>query len=407
MANRHRERELPKTYGTYTKTEYGLLFDEEVHTLSAKSEVMDDEVVPNFRRRIARGEVINNHCSYVVESSTAGGGSYTAINALGETVYVGSGGSQTLYHKGLHPSCSLGSKPVSVNVDNLFQAAKMNAIANIDSTPYAMMEDAFEIRETLRFLRKPLGSLSKLSKSYRKAVKQRNGFKAKNVKELLKDASDVWLQYRFAATPLVRSAMDIHESLTTAKRKYPKRLVARGFSDDEEIIISEPRCFFSADQYDDFRHTSTRTNEIKAGILYQVSNPLRDVRFRYGMRAKDVPETLWAIMPYSFMVDRVVDISGSIRSLTNLLDPNVEILAGWVTEKETLESKLQHISETLPGWTLVIVGDEVVEQEFTYSRTVWSPGASDAMPTFDIKGLVSDAKYITDLCALTLQRMSF
>lgn len=403
---RHREREVPEVQGTYQKYKYGAPYTSQVQTLYHKLEVMDDSVVPNFQRRIKRGEVINNHCTYVVETTTCGGGSYTAANPPGNTVYTSSGGSQTSYHASFYTGYGIRSLP-NPNTEDLHQAAKMKAIANIDSTPYAMSEDAFEIRETLRFLRNPLRTLAGLSRSFKRAVKSRTRLSVKNAGDVVKDAADVWLTYRFAATPLVKSAMDIHHSLTVQERTRPPRAIARGVAQSSNTTLSEPRCYYNATVYDDFRRNEMDNTVVRSGIMYEVTNPLYDFQFRYGLRAKDIPETLWAVLPYSFVVDRVVDISSSIRALTNLLDPNVKILTGWVTTKQELENQLEHLAQYNPPWTVSIDGDLVVDHKFTYDRAVWTPTAFDTVPVVDFNGLIEDAKSITDLCSLILQRLRF
>jgi hypothetical protein len=142
---------------------------------------------------------------------------------------------------------------------------------------------------------------------------------------------------------------------------------------------------------------------VRAGILYEVSNPVVNFQYKYGLRFKDIPTTLWAVLPLSFMVDRFVNISNFFGGATNLLDPNVKILGAWVTSKrERLQSiGVRSISES--GYTSTIVPDDIVDKTFLYAREVWEPSLVDAIPSLDIKGLVNSSAKVTDLLALVIQ----
>jgi hypothetical protein len=102
------------------------------------------------------------------------------------------------------------------------------------------------------------------------------------------------------------------------------------------------------------------------------------------------------------MVDRVVNISDSIRGLTNLLDPSVKILAGSLTEKTDRKFSAQLISQSSSGYAVSINADVFHDDQFSYNRTVWKPTASDTLPPVQIGGLVRDVTSTTDLLALIL-----
>jgi hypothetical protein len=405
---RSRNRETGPWTGTTSVYHNGSLTGTPTYPIYESSEAMVDYVTPNFRKAIASGAIINNPVSYEKSSLQAeGGGFIRAVHPDDpENVYEYIGGSIT--QTGV-TYCWNFSEVGHLNVDSTasVDAAKFYAVANIDSTPYAFLEDTFEIRETLRFLRNPIGSLVKLSKEFKKVVKTKR--KSKSVPHVAKAISDVWLEYRFAFSPLLRSVDDAIDYLHKDLAKTPERRTARGFSKSE---LRKSGTFFGrtynhvASPTWHFDRSTQRRVEVRAGILYAVSNPVDGVRFDLGIRNKDIPETIWAIMPYSFMVDRVANISKSIRGLTNLLDPNVEVLAGWVVTKDDKQTVYRLTDHVSGGWIIQTLGDNVRRKDFTYNRVKWSPTASDTVPPVDIGGLVKDATSIADLLALVYSNIT-
>jgi hypothetical protein len=291
-----------------------------------------------------------------------------------------------------------------VNHDLTDEGAKQRAIASIDPTPYAFGEDLLEIRETLRFLRNPADSLFHLSKSFRRTfnqLKRQRKLSSKNVKhygDLFQALSDVWLQYRFAASPLIRSSIDVLEAYSEKSKaiNHPPRRTARGF---ENFTFSE-----SVEQsYDGMYFDTTRdvNASYKASILYTVTNPVYDWKYRLGLRTKDVPTTIWQIMPYSFMVDRLLDITSFSKGVINLGDPNVKILAGSVTYKSEDKKTYRHSDHVQAGWSMSINGELQEIKDFSYIRTTWQPSVYDTIPGFTPGKVVDSATKIADLITLS------
>jgi hypothetical protein len=302
-------------------------------------------------------------------------------------------------------------------------------VAQIDSTPYAFGEDVGEVRETLRFLRHPFSSLLKLGKNFERDVLRASKRKLKSKRQLIiadirrrKFLSDnlaykpsirranalaqVWTEYQFAAAPLVRSALDALEAATFYREAQPpKRVTARGFAESTVDITDEAKRYWTAGIFDTFTRRRQLVRECHTGILYQVSNPVQDTKWLLGLRLKDVPETAWQLMPYSFMLDRVLNISRIVRGVTNLLDPTVRILAGWVVAKDADTRELTYVSQARnDGWTVVVSGDLLRDDVFSYRRDTWIPSMSDVVPPVTPRGLIDDASKTADLVSLVYQR---
>ncbi len=376
------------------------------HLLSSETRAMSDYVTPGYRRIVRSGGIVNTPCSMVVTSHTCGGGTYSAKNTYSGVTYALTGNYSTTKH-GLSQAATGGHwgsvAQANLDLEPLVAKAKLQALAQVDSTPYAFAEDVAELRETLLFLRNPVRDLVRHSRAFKKYVNALRKKKKYRGFDPASAFSDAWLQYRFAISPLVRSITSLLDARQTTTTRH-KRRVARGFARGKDQEESQ----YGYNRYSTALTFATRAShsaEIKAGIIYEVANPVDDWRFKYGLRYKDIPVTLWAIAPYSFMVDRVVQVSDSIRGLTNLLDPYVEIKAGFVVTKEDLSSQVRWTGDDHPQTNVTLFGDTVADTAFRYSRQVWTPTLKDTLPKFNIKGLATDASTLTDLLTLVYKNL--
>lgn len=384
-------RELP---GFWKQTEFGgpIMYH-------YSNEGITDKVTSGFHKKIAEGEVVINpvsHVKYSAKSNHSGRYEWTRSDG---SIYKESAPSLTSMQIQRYPHYMCSIPPEPTPSWDMTAATRLQALGSVDRTPYSFAEDIAEMRETLRFLRNPLQSLRNLSKELSDDVSN-----LLNRRKALKRAdaiADVWLQYQFAFMPLVRSASDAIDAFGQ-QVKRPKRRTARGvsvFSDSDSVEQQIATWLSSAS------HTVTTT--ARSGILYEVSNPLGDWKFKYGLRFKDIPETLWAIFPYSFMVDRVLNISQAVRGFASFLDPNVKMLGAWDSVKKTRITTISWLGHISP----IVVSVEVDEPDTwsetfeTYDRSQWIPTFSDLVPELRIKGLVDTSSKIADLAALIYARV--
>jgi hypothetical protein len=296
-----------------------------------------------------------------------------------------------------------------INVPSGIDIAKTKAIANIDPVPYAFGEDLFEIGETIKFLRSPLQSVDDLMRAFAKKRVDIDNSIRKPAQKVLALAS-LWNQTRFALIPLISSAMDVLELYNERhKRKRPNpRRTARGFFQarnemDEDVFTYDVPTYPVANS--SFQQSAWRDLDVKASILYQMSNPIEGWRFDLGLRNKDILLTLWQIVPLSFMLDRLLNISDAIRGLVNLADPNLTIFAGSVRHKYNSYHSYQLVSQSVPGWTATINGDQRTWFSGTYNRQPWSPSVFEIIPTFTPEYVVKDVSSILDLIAIIISRV--
>lgn len=369
-------------------------------TLHHTVETMDDVVTQDFAERSGSGEVIINPMTYVKDSTeTIGSGYHEWVSNTNQTyIKTGPGMTEAVILRNASGVVPAPNAPEPSY--DMSSAAKHQALGNIDRSPYAFMEDVFEFRETLRFLRNPLGSIRKLSKEFNRDVRV---LKKRYRQKSLADAiADVWLQYQFAFSPLLRSSLDLIEAQQD-KTHRPERRTARGSSKFEDMA--------SAHEEVNGRLSTSSVQVMlveRAGVLYEVANPLNDWRYKYGLRFKNIPETLWAVLPYSFMVDRVWDISESIRGITAFLDPNVKILGAWTTTRSETITARTYLGYEGPNVQSVVsmVPDTYQTKRFVYSRASWNIEVGDFVPGTELEGLINSSTKIADLAALIYRNIT-
>jgi hypothetical protein len=352
-------------------------------------ETIEDTVHPEWRERIARGEIINDPVEYT---------RIAIFRDLGKYEYT-SNGKQYLFEGSLESYYGyFVPAQESVDLPGLIADAKLGAIANLDSTPYAMLEDVFEVKETLRFLRNPLKTFMKTSKSFKKTrrSKQRRGLSRE------KALASSWLEYRFAVMPLLNSVSNLVSGIAQgpeAIKLRPRRVTSYRTdkkSSDSAVSISNKN----------YERTSTSEIEARAIINYYVTNPIEGYRQLFGFRAKDIPVGLWNVVPLSFMVDRMFDMSSAMKAGLNLSDPDIHIRFGCVSTKSRKQRSCRFLGSThysVSNQNVTHHGSGYTYLNFDYERQPWSPGVGDIVPRLKPLGLVNSLTKTADFIALIIQ----
>jgi hypothetical protein len=390
---RHRERVIRAStndasyyrqgYGTTYYNTYTDFEDEDFHDIK----------VEDFYKRISAGEVIMTQCEHVKTGQYVIGAGRHHFTLTNNTIVKKDGPSLSSMERMRIPGYVLGLLPEPTETFDRLTAAKLRAIATIDKTPYKFLEDVGEAHKTIRFLKSPMKALLDLIKTFWLAVRRLR-------KDFLLDipaaVARAWLEFRFAFTPLVISMRKLLESFCS-DFKYPERMSSYGvssdrLSDSQNLNVSEHISSSSID----FDYT------YRATIVYEVTNPINDWKRKYGLRFKEIPETIWALTPYSFMIDRVVDITSAISALVSFLDPKINILGGcWSKDSKT---RRLYTYEGYFGANVksheVLTTDTDVQWIHRYYREPWVPTIADLVPPFVIGGLTNSIKSLIDLWAL-------
>jgi hypothetical protein len=372
-------------------------------TLLSGNQTIVDTVTPRFRERFKAGEIINNSVLLTKTSvlNTSGGSRRDLTVSNGNyTDFVGDGNLNDFMIQ-FFAGWAYTPLVSSLNVSDLTQQAQQRALANLDRAPYSVAEDLATIRETVKFIRRPMGSLLDLAKRWDKQVLKRSG--RTNSLRRAKLIADAWTEYRFAFKPLMKTVQTVYSSLTDSISVRPARLVAHGYSegrytfgDVQKVTANEITWSRKID------HSA----KYHAAVIYMHSNPVMDWRDKYGLRVKDIPELWWDLVPLSFVVDRVFDVGTGLRALSAIADPELKILGGSVTSRNEKITSYSYYKEKFPATRIVtIVPDLSTTKTYTYQRTVWQPSVLDVVPPILPGNLVKDLTSIADVAALIVQRL--
>lgn len=365
------------------------------------SDSISDYVTPLYHRKIADGVIINNPCTYSrVFTRSRGSGMVTASYKSNPSNSYSQSGAvtyarmyQNLSYLGLSDTTTESAREKAVS------DVKQSAIANIAKSQWSFGEDVAEARETMRYLRRPAASLAEVSKAFERKARNLYYRYGNRTKAL----SGAWASYRFAMLPLQRSLEDIVKS--SFDRNIKEFEAGQRLSARSKLTLngSSSRTTPVGTRV----YSETRSDEIiyHAYILYETSSPLKGWQYRYGLRFRDIPSTAWQVVPYSFMVDRVANVTKCVQGATNLADPSIRILAAGVVSKRDTLKTCRFITDTNPLWTFSANGETIEYGDFTYNRTTWTPEASDTLPSIDLRGLVNDTTKVLDLLALTTLRL--
>lgn len=413
----------PSTTGTCTETwNPGGVGTPVTSVLYSEFSTMSDVSTVDFRERLKEGEYINNPMSLTYQKvSHVGSWSYT--RQQGSTIYrVNGNGSLYEWAQKTHfPSLGLPAFPSqSTKESAAMRSAQLRCLASMDKTPHAFLEDILTIRSTVHLLKgEPINNLWRLSKTFRKnVVRMAKSFKnrrkyvaavkrtknAFGISDFDLAVDTVWLSARFGIGPLVQSMLGILEVYNESIKPRPTVQNARGkevFSYNTGGNQATGAGTFTRPYSYDLSY------EARAVINYEISNPLNNWQFQLGLRTKDIPVGLWAVVPYSFMIDRVLDITSSIKGLMNLSDPSLKIRGASVTSKRRLKTTASFHYPPQAGWTNWNVSfDRRHQEDFVMVRDVWLPGPQDLIPPETLGGLVSSVTSAVDLLTLSHQYLA-
>lgn len=356
-------------------------------------------MTPGYRNIVAAGGIVNNPCTYVVEDWSSDGSGYVRATSKPNPTAIWEQHGPLVYHYSPSGRATLisGNSPTHATAD--VARAKLEALANIDPTPYSFGEDTAELKETIQFLRRPMGELYDLARSFYQRHGRRTVRQVAKIRT--KQAAKAVLEFQYAASPLVRSSFSALEAWTVRNDQYvfPARRTSRGFENLTEAISGS----FTTSSTT-FAKRSDYEQDVKASILYEVTNPCDNMEWRLGLRSKDFPVTMWQIVPLSFMVDRVYDVSGFLKASINLGDPKVKILSACVRKKTNRVRQWWIVGRTSSYYTFSFASEVVSYKIFTYEREPWSPSFSDTIPQVKPVGLVNEATKVLELASVLLNK---
>lgn len=275
----------------------------------------------------------------------------------------------------------------------LIVEASTQARANKDKPDFSGLVSLGELRETLRYLRNPFQGGLVLASKLERQVGRRSSSSGDKASAL----AGLYLGFRYGLRPLVKEIENALETLHNVLGR-PIRQTYRG-----KAVGTDEGSQTSIANNGGITCTETlyckRTITVRCGFLeqYEVDSGLNE---RWGMRLSDLPQSLWELIPLSFLVDWVANV----RAFIGALSPSMgsKTLAGWTTIRDVRQLLLTGEEYAFPGTDYVCTSPSAVNSigmevtSVTRQPTVNSPGlewrgfdtlANDVSRLFDITGI--------------------
>lgn len=250
-----------------------------------------------------------------------------------------------------------------------------DAMAKMYSSEFQGQVFAAEALKTLSMLRKPFSSALKLTQ---KILRKQTSLISRGM-SASKALSSAWLEYRYGFQPLMYDISDLTTSLAAQKR-LP--FVVLRCSSKTELKCSPKATPFSHsyNYYTVFEgeYSVQSSCMIKAGYRFKLKDSSYGafLESSLGLSLRDVPNTVWELIPFSFVVDWFANVGSWIKTICP--NPNIEILSAYLsTTKEDiyiddyLRMKMDTAADGLPyGWLSVSSPNRIYSIETLYNRQV-------------------------------------
>jgi len=319
--------------------------------LEGETKYMVDYVTSNYAARSGKGDVIMSPMSSTVEQRTIYSSNLSVKEYLGGSNYNTYNMTNGYYMLSRALAYHM---DIPIDINQLETLAGTAAAADISAPDFQGTVFLAELRETLRFLRAPLSTItntvkrakrqarkqkkefSKLSLAKRRRIAQQGRYsttyqgKLINGELALADfVSANWLQYRYGIVPLQHDIVDFMSALTL-KAAPVNRKTARGYAfntgSDSTVLTS------STGHVDITKNLqTTRRVEVRAGILYSWTHT-----DTFGMNLRELPIGLWEAIPGSFLFDWFSNAADVFRAITP--KQGVTRHADWTTRVDVTES---------------------------------------------------------------------
>lgn len=292
-----------------------------------ETSTMYDLVHPSAHKRMRRGEIILGECHLVRNKRTWQDAGFT----IGPHPTWGSN-----QVKGDIASFveTFGGDPLEsfASIASSMQSNVLTkAMAKVNSSTIMSGELLSDLDKTVSMLRHPFRDATQL---LGKMLKYRAKHLGKTAHSAAKASSNAWLEYRYGWKPLLLDA----DSCISAAHKWrdeqqEKRLVARAGDSYQRTTDKAFSATGGVPRVDSINGTvsSWKSYRASAGVIYvrKERTTSEQLSATLGLRPRDVPATLWEIIPYSFVVDWFVNVGDWIQAITP--NPEVNILGNWVS----------------------------------------------------------------------------
>lgn len=298
---------------------------------------MSDYTTPNFRKRMEAGEIINNPMTQTDTTRVICDQGWKFSYPAGGKVYYGECDKNWMTVSYGNPAL-----PDWPDTSGLIAEASTKAHAKVQAGDFQGLVSGAELTKTLRMLRKPASSIRKLMNSWKKRTSGKP-LDWGDATQVLDALAGTWMEYRYGWRILMLEIEGLHEALGGVAKP---RSTARGeVRDRSEWTVNTvgTNAGIIIPIYTDYRVEVV----VRAGILYDNSLSYND--YGWGVRASDIPAAAWDLVPFSFVVDWVLNTNSFFQGLTP--KAGASQLATWVKEEVTLQSTRRTGPATFSYWT--------------------------------------------------------
>jgi len=309
----------------------------------ASTDVMTDVSTPDFRAKQARGWIVMSPMSRI--TVTLSGQPMYWASAYYDRPYAQlrvAYSWETWWARGgssFFPTVSLPAPPIDMS-----SAAVIGAYAAAYESAAQAFVDLLEGGQTLAMIHQAVVDAVKLA---RKSLVRRPNkagrvawprYRTKSrltatssspLRSLATASPDLWLEWRYGWTPLMKSVSDYANALEQSLR--PLRV--RGSSSKHHQTRNTGTKVTGATQIgvscpDNVTATTTLTREMRAKAVVIAEVPV-SLQRSLGMTVDTIPSTAWELVPFSFVVDWFVDIGDWIKAVSR--PPGTRVLGTCLT----------------------------------------------------------------------------
>lgn len=351
-----------------------------------------DIVTPGFKALIDRGVVINNPALLTWSRTVYPEGSRDVKWSNQPEKYNRMQGHVLHYLAAVDGF----SPPPAPFLDPDLGSLKTTALGKMDRADEQLGEDVAEIRSLIKLLRDPLSVLLPATYEHYKRVdrklKQAIAWRARWAKNQRHKPTDrqlrrlrrrdarrvqaeAWQISRNVILPTMNSALAVGRIIADWNKTHPP---VRRSEHAGTMLVDSTSGEWSVHGRNYVTYFHRRRVKARANLLYQVNRIVcNGIVDKAGLRLKDLPATMWAICPYSYLINRMIDIQSVINALVNMSDPFLSILAAStsVRTETTLEWGL--VESSNEPYIINLNAGTCVSETSVYERNVWYPSYED------------------------------
>lgn len=335
---------------------------------------MQDFVSPGFAKRVSEGEIINTPMRSRREIR-AWRGDFCQVEAT-----FTANGYRTHQHWtnwGVAISEHLGLPALT----DLKLEAVTDSWSKVNAPEWWAGVDIGEFGETVALLLSPMRESARILSNeiggLARASTVRNRL-ARSV-PVATVAATAYLGYHLGLAPLFGS---INDALKLLQKEFLERKTVRSSAQRIDRVTApyNTQPFTAGGQVNNWHGTliTERNTRCRAGVMYV---PKPSIRGDFGLESDDFLPTVWELIPFSFIVDRFINIGNFLTALAAYL--TVQPLASWCVTKS--------ITTTYVDWDRC---SSTLVSGYSAPNSV-PPSSSSVLTTWDVERIVNTKPGLT------------